>query len=138
MTQATAYKRVTTTIILVVFSLFSVAGNLGFAADKYSILSFSVNGASCAACIMEIDRLLHSTKGIKAVNIDQTKRPLTVFVVFDKAIVQPSSIAKLLQSHKYELFGSKTLPYNQTNMAKFQSPIDKIKANEEVPNLILP
>lgn len=128
-----AYQRMTLLILLWVI----LAGSKAFAADKYSIYSFSVHGATCVACIIEIDKLLRNTKGIRAVSINQAKRPLTVAVVFDQTQVQPATISKILETRKYQVADGKTMPYNKSNVSTFL-PQDKVRADDNKPNLIIP
>lgn len=146
MTRAKLYQRISTFTILLAM-LWIAVGHIpdGFAekpnltGNHYSIFSFSVHGATCVACLVEIDRLLRNMKGVKAVNINQTRRPLAVAVVFDQSQVQPVAITKILQSHKYQVADEKSIPYNRNTMAEFfLAPQDKIRAEDDKPNLILP
>lgn len=108
------------------------------AADKYSIFSFSVHGATCVACIMEINRLLRGMKGVKAVNINQTKRPLTVALVLDQSVIQADTIVKALELRKYQVMDLKTIAYNKTTVGQYLVPAGQVQTEEEKPNLVMP
>ena len=104
MMQLNYYRKIPSSIILLVAVWFTAANLMVLAAkptDKYSVLSFSVHGATCAACIIEIDRLLRAVKGVRAVNINPKNRPLKVAVVIESDQVHPRVIVQLLVEHKY-------------------------------------
>lgn len=144
MTRQKHYQQISMSIIVLAVMSFAVDYILPARAEKsdvmsqqYSIYSFSVHGATCIACLIEVDKLLRNMKGVKAVNINQTRRPLQVVVVFDKSQVQPIAFTKILQVHKYQVADEKSIPYNRRTMAEFFLSSQE-KADENKPNLILP
>lgn len=108
------------------------------AADKYFIYSFSVHGATCVTCLVEIEKVLRSTKGIKAVSLNQGQRPLKVALVFDQAQIQPEAISKILEARKYQVTDKQTVPYNQRTFRRFISKPVSVPSERGEPNLILP
>lgn len=111
------YQRISMLIVLGI--VFAFTTRLVSAAEKYSVLSFTVGGASCVTCIIEIERSLRRTTGVKAVSINQAKQPLMVFVIFDRARTSPAAIAKVLQDRKYQVSDQKILPYDKNSAGKF-------------------
>ncbi len=118
---------------------FNLVVESALAADKYSIFSFSVHGATCAACMIEINSVLRNTRGVQAVSINQSTRPLTVSVLVDNSLVKLATVTKVLAARKYQVTGEKTLPYNKSTVAKFLLvPSNRAGFADNEPSLILP
>lgn len=142
MMQANYYRKISSSIILLVVVWFTTANLIVLAAkptDKYSILSFSVHGATCVACIIEIDRLLRAMKGVRAVNINSKNRPVKVGLVIESGEVHPKVIVQVLVAHKYQVADQLLLPYNKDTVAKYlPMPTNKNDSLNDKPKLIVP
>jgi copper chaperone CopZ len=117
---------------------FSPASKSALAADKYFIYSFSVHGATCVTCFIEIEKVLRSTKGIKAVRLDQRQRPLKIALVFDQAQIQAETISKILEARKYQVTEKQTVPYNKETFGKFLRKPENALVEKDEPNLMRP
>ncbi len=146
MMQANYYRKSSSSIILLVAVWFTAANLMVLAAkptdkysNKYSVLSFSVHGATCAACIIEIDRLLRAVKGVRAVNVNSKSRPLKVAVVIESDQVHPRVIVQQLVTHKYQVADQLVLPYTKDTVAKYlPMPANKNDSLNDKPKLMMP
>lgn len=139
--KQTNYGIVSTSIILLVLVWFASVNLMGMAAklsDKYVILRFSVHGATCASCMVEIDKALRAVNGIKAVSLDPRQRPLRVSVVADKLKVQAKTIESVLAVRKYQVTDLKTLPYSKEAVTQMLLPNAKKVLKDKKPTLLLP
>ncbi len=82
-------------------------------------LDFRIEGKSCAACLLSIQRKLNSLPGVKEAVV-MLKRPFGASVIYQETEIKQDEILAIVKEKEPNI---KVLEVNDSNIAKVPSPI---------------